>query len=118
MSLPWRGVTLAGLQMCRRCVGQARFPLSKTQRLMATGQRSATGSDLGQSLKFIWVSFVLSSGDFVSILLLLPSSSRGAGHTGLMDHSSKAFNSGGGGVVIDGEEQSFLLKPPVLSQLN
>lgn len=42
--LSWHGVILAGLQMCRRWVGLAYFPLSKNQRLMATSQGSAAGS--------------------------------------------------------------------------
>lgn len=80
-SLTWRGVIWAGLQMCSWCVGLAHFPLSQIQRLMATGQRSATGSDKGQSAKFIWVPSV-----FSSILFPLPACYRGVGHTRLMDY--------------------------------
>lgn len=49
LCLSWHGVILAGLQMCRRWVGLAHFQLSTIQRLMATSQGSAAGSDKGHS---------------------------------------------------------------------
>lgn len=64
-------------------MGLTRFLLSKIQRLMATSQGSATGSDKGRSAKFIRVPSILSSVEFVSILFLLPSCYRG--DTRLMD---------------------------------
>lgn len=51
----WYGVILERLQLCRRWVGLIHFLQSKIPRLMATGQGLATGSDIGQSAKFICV---------------------------------------------------------------
>lgn len=51
----WYGVILERLQLCRRWVGLTHFLQSKIQRLMAAGQGFATGSDIGQSAKFICV---------------------------------------------------------------
>lgn len=61
-----------GPQMCMRWVGLAHFPLGQIQGLIARGQGSAAGSEKCLSAKFIWGPFILSSGVFVSILLLLP----------------------------------------------
>lgn len=58
--------------MCMRWVGLAHFPLGQIQGLIARGQGSAAGSEKCLSAKFIWGPFILSSGVFVSILLLLP----------------------------------------------
>lgn len=83
----------------------AHFLLGKIQRLMATGQGSAAGSDKGLSAKFTWGPSILSSGTLVSILQLCWSGQIAAFF----------FTRRRGNMLIDGEERDKESSPIISS---